>query len=142
MKEMALVWLVTMTVLFIIEAVTVNLVTIWFAFGAMAALITCLAGGSVLLQVVLFTLVTVFTLVPTRKVAKKLLHGKNKEATNADRAIGKPCTVTQQINNLSGTGAVKCLGIDWSARSENDEIFEVGTVVTVTAIQGAKLIVK
>lgn len=142
MKEMALLWLVAMIAMFIVEALTVNLVSIWFAFGALAALITCLAGGTVWLQVVMFAVVTLISLVPTRKVAKKLLKNKNQEATNADRAIGKPCTVTQTIDNLSGTGAVKCLGIEWSARSEKDEIFHEGDIVTVVAIEGVKLIVK
>lgn len=142
MKEMAFVWLIAMIALFIIEAVTVNLVTIWFAFGALAALIACLAGGELWLQIVLFTVVTLVTLVPTRKIAKKLLKDKKGHATNADRAIGKSCIVTQSIDNVNGTGAVKCLGVEWSARSENGESFNVGDVVTAVKIEGVKLIVK
>ena len=71
MKEMTIFWLVSMIVLFIVEAATVNLVTIWFAVGALAALISSLAGGPLWLQIVLFIVFTVVTLIPTRTLAKK-----------------------------------------------------------------------
>lgn len=142
MKEMTIFWLVSMISLFIVEAVTVNLVTIWFAFGALAALIVSLAKGPIWLQIILFIVVTILTLIPTRALAKKYFNKSKHQATNADMVIGQPCTVTQDINNLDGTGAVKCLGKEWSARSENGENFPVGTIVTAVKIEGVKLIVK
>ncbi len=142
MKEMTIFWLVSMIALFVIEAATVNLVTVWFAFGALAALITSVAGGSLWLQIVLFIAVTIITLIPTRALAKKFFNKSKHQPTNADMVIGKPCTVTEEIDNLSGTGAVKCLGKEWSARSESGEKIEKGTVTTVVAIEGVKLIVK
>ena len=141
MKEMTIFWLVSMIILFVVEAATVNLVTIWFAVGALAALISSLAGGPLWLQIVLFIVFTIATLIPTRALAKKYFNKNNHQPTNADMVIGQPCTVTEEINNLSGTGAVKCQGKEWTARSQSGQVIPVGTVVTAAAIEGVKLIV-
>lgn len=141
MKEMTVFWLVSMIALFVIEAVTVNLVTIWFAFGALAALIVSLTGGPLWLQIVLFIAVTIVTLIPTRALAKKYFNKNKHQPTNADMVIGKECTVTEDIDNLAGTGAVRCMGKEWSARSRDGETIEKGRVVTAIAIEGVKLIV-
>lgn len=142
MEEMTLFWLIAMIALFVIEAATVNLVTLWFAFGALGALITSLLHGQLWLQVVVFIAVTVITLIPTRKLAKKYFSKSHHQATNSDMVIGKDCTVTEEINNLLATGAVKCLGKEWSARSESGEKIAVGETVTAIAIEGVKLIVR
>jgi len=140
MKEDVLLWLGATVVLFIAEAVTVNLVTVWFALGALAAFIAAVAGAELWLQIVLFLAVTVITLIFTRPIAKKHINGKH-EATNADMVIGKTAVVTEDIDNLAGKGAVTCMGKVWTARSLNDEKFTVGDEVTVEKIQGVKLIV-
>lgn len=142
MKEMTIFWLVAMIGLFIVEAATVNLVTIWFAFGALAALITSVAGGELWLQIAIFLAVTIITLIPTRKLAKKYFGKNRHQATNADMYIGQLCTVTENIDNINAQGAVRCLGKEWTARSRNGEKIAVGETVTAVAIEGVKLIVK
>ena len=140
-KEMTVFWLVAMIAFFVVEAATVNLLTLWFAFGALAALITSLLGGELWLQIVVFIAVTVLTLIPTRKLAKKYFS-KNHQATNSDIVIGKDCIVVEEIDNLLSTGAVRCLGKEWTARSENGEKIAAGETVTAVAIEGVKLIVR
>ena len=142
MKEMTLFWLISMIVLFIIEAVTVNLMTIWFAFGALGALVTSLLGGELWLQIAIFILVTVITLIPTRKLAKKYFSKSHHQPTNSDIVIGKDCIVTEEIDNLLSEGAVKCMGKEWTARSETGEKIAAGETVTAVAIEGVKLIVR
>ena len=93
------------------------------------------------LQIVLFIVFTIATLIPTRTLAKKFFNKSEHQPTNADMVIGQPCTVTEEINNLAGTGAVKCQGKEWTARSEKGDIIPAGTVVTAIAIEGVKLIV-
>jgi membrane protein implicated in regulation of membrane protease activity len=141
-KEMTVFWLVAMIGLFIVEAATVNLVTIWFAFGALAALITSIAGGELWLQIVMFIAVTIITLIPTRKLAKKYFGKNRHQATNADMYIGQLCTVTEDIDNINALGAVRCMGKEWTARSESGEKIAAGETVTAVAIEGVKLIVK
>lgn len=140
MKEDVLLWLGATVILFIAEAITVNLVTIWFALGALAAFIAAICGAQMWLQIVLCLVVTVITLIFTRPLAKKHLNGK-REATNADVVIGKTAVVTEDIDNIAAMGAVTCMGKVWTARSLNDEKFSVGDEVTVEKIQGVKLIV-
>ena len=140
-KEMTVFWLVAMIAFFVVEAATVNLLTLWFAFGALAALITSLLGGELWLQIVVFIVVTVITLIPTRKLAKKYFS-KNHQATNSDIVIGKDCIVVEEIDNLLSTGAVKCLGKEWTARSEDGKKIATGETVTAVAIEGVKLIVR
>lgn len=140
MKEDVILWLAATVILFIAEAVTVNLVTVWFAVGALVALIAAVAGAQMWLQIVLFVAVTIITLIFTRPLAKKYFNGKH-EATNADMVIGKIAVVTESIDNIAAKGAVSCMGKVWSARGEGDEPISEGEKVTVKAIQGVKLIV-
>ena len=141
-KEMTIFWLVAMIAFFVVEAATVNLMTLWFAFGALAALITSLLGGELWLQIVVFIAVTVITLIPTRKLAKKYFSKNHHQATNSDIVIGKDCIVVEEIDNLLSTGAVKCLGKEWTARSADGKKIVTGETVTAVTIEGVKLIVR
>lgn len=141
MNEFAIFWLVAVIVLGVVEAATVGLVTVWFALGALAALISALFGGPLWLQILLFITVTAVTLFTTRPLVKKYFNKNSHKATNADMVIGKDAQVTERIDNLEGTGAVKCLGKEWSARSENGESIPAGKIVVAVRIEGVKLIV-
>ena len=141
MNELSIFWLVAVIVLGIVEASTVSLVCIWFALGALAALISSLFGGPLWLQILLFIIVTVITLCFTRPLVKKYFNKNSHKPTNADMVIGKNATVTEDIDNLSGAGAVRCMGKEWSARSLNGEAIGKGEIVTVAKIEGVKLIV-
>ncbi len=134
-------WLALMVVLCVIEAGTVNLVSIWFAIGALAALIAAALGGPFWLQVVLFVAVSAAALVLTRPLVKKRLASKP-EATNADAVFEQPATVTERIDNNQAVGTVSVGGKLWTARSEDCVPIEAGTRVRVVSIQGVKLIVK
>lgn len=137
---MTTLWLGVMVLFLVIEAVTVGLVCIWFAAGALAALLCAMFGASVWIQVIAFLVVSAVTLYFTRPLVKKYVNGKV-EPTNADIVLGKECRVTEQIDNISGTGAVYVDGKTWTARTENDEVIPVGTLVTALRIDGVKLIV-
>lgn len=133
-------WLIVMVLFLVVEAATVGLVCIWFAVGALAALIAALLGAEIWLQVVLFLVVSAVALYFTRPLAKKYINAKV-EPTNADMVIGKECRVTEAIDNIAGTGAVYVDGKTWTARSESDEVIPEGTLVTAKRIEGVKLIV-
>lgn len=140
-SPMALFWLVAMIVLCIVEASTVGLVSIWFATGALAALIAAAAGGALWMQITLFLVVSGIMLALLRPMIKKIVLPKT-TATNADRHLGKTALVTEEINNLQETGSVKLDGVIWTARSGTDEVIPEGTVITVLRIEGVKAIVE
>ena len=139
---MAAVWLIAMVVLLIVEAVVPGLVSIWFALGALAALISAILDAPLWLQLVWFFAVSLISLWLTRPLAKKYVNSRA-TPTNADMLIGRECIVTEAIDNVLGTGAVSVGGKIWSARTEEpDGKVEAGSVVTVVRIEGVKLIIR
>ena len=135
-------WVVALVVFLIVEAVTAGLVSIWFVFGSLVALICAALGAAVWLQIFWFVIVSVATLVLTRPLVKRYVDSRS-VATNADRSIGRAAVVTERIDNLAATGAVKLDGVVLTARSTDDAVaIETGERVTVRAIEGVKLIVE
>ena len=137
-----MVWIwAALTVLFIVvEAVTVQLLTIWFAVGSVAALVASLLGVTTVWQCVIFVVVSLGVLVLTRPYVKKVIESRT-EPTNADRCIGKEAVVCETINNRAGQGQVKIAGVIWTARSEDDSIIEADEIVKIEKIEGVKVIV-
>lgn len=131
-------WLILFVVLIILELCTVNLTTIWFAFGALLAYIVSLFTDNVMIQTTVFLAVSVITLILTRPVVRKYLLTKPSR-TNADMLIGKTGIVTKEITKTD-IGEVKIDGKYWSAKA-NKKIKE-GSKVEILAIEGVKLIVK
>ena len=140
--SMTAAWVVLMIVFLVIEGIVPGLVSIWFALGALAALISALLGAQVWLQAVWFIVISVLALVITRPLAKKYVNSRT-QATNADMLIGQECIVTETIDKLHGTGAVSVAGKVWTARADDPErIIEKGSVAVIERIEGVKLIVK
>lgn len=137
---MTLFWLLAFVAFAIVEAATVQLVSIWFAIGSLAALIVSLFQGSVWLQAVCFLIVSAAALVLTKPLVKKM--SKKHKATNADRIIGTICKVTEDIDNIAATGAVFVQGKTWTARSRTGEPIQADSLVLILAIEGVKLIVE
>lgn len=141
-EYMVWVWLALLVLFIITEVATVQLTTIWFAGGALIAMLLSAFGvKSIVIQVIAFLAVSIILLLATRPLVKKYINKKS-QPTNADRCIGEKAVVTEEINNLLGKGTAKINGVEWTARSENDENIELGTTVTVVKIDGVKLIVK
>ena len=137
---MSLIWLAAVIVTAIAEGVTVGLVSIWFTAGALAALIVSLFWDSVMGQLVVFLVVSGLSMALLRPLARKYL-ATEKEATNADRTVGQKVLVTEEIDGLRGTGAVKVRDLVWTAHSADGRVIPVGTVVVVERIEGAHVIV-
>lgn len=134
-------WIIALVVFLALEAFTAGLTSIWFAAGALAALVTALLHGPVWLQVVWFVVVSVLALIFTRPLAKKYVNNRS-VATNADRSIGKTAVTIERIDNVAGTGAVKLDGVEWTARSLGEETIEAGRTVRVCEIRGVRLFVE
>lgn len=138
MDTYSMLWLGFLVLMIIIEAATVNLVTLWFGVGALIAFIISLIGAPLWLQIVVFMLVSVLSLAFLFPIAKnKLKIGKAK--TNVDGMIGKTGVVTQEIV-FNKIGQVDISGVIWSAKSEEDIC--AGKMVEVLKVEGNKLIVK
>ena len=124
----------------ILAAATVQLVSAWFALGALCALLANLCGVGVIWQIVLFLIVAAICLIATRPLVKKMTATKIQK-TNADRCIGAEAVVLEEINNLKSTGLVKAMGNTWTARAEDGSVIPKDAVVIVRKMDGVKLIV-
>lgn len=133
-------WLAAIVLFAVIEAATVQLVSIWLAVGAAAAFIGAVAGAKQFAQWILFVVFSALSLVITKPFVKRLTKNTH-EKTNIDAQIGKKTTVTKAIDNIAETGEVKLGGISWTARSADGNPIATGDTVTVERVEGVKLIV-
>ena len=139
--SLSIIWLIVLVVCLAIEISTLGLTSIWFAGGALLALIISLIGGPLWLQVLVFLVTSIVLLIFTRPIAMKYFN-KNRAKTNVDSKIGKQAIVTVTIDNLKGEGQIVTEGMEWTARSLDSSVIEEGAIVTIEKIEGVKAIVK
>lgn len=137
-----MVWLAAMIILIIIEIVTVGLTTIWFAIGALFAIIVAMFGGGLILQLAVFLIVSLGMLAFTRPWAVKYINN-TRTRTNYEGIIGKVVRVTQDIDNIAEKGCAVVNGQEWTVRSVDDKtVIASGSLAKVVDIRGVKLIVE
>ena len=134
------VWLELLLFFAVAEAATIALVSIWFAAGALAALLATIFTNDIWIQILLFVVVSAVTMAVVRPLARKYVL-PHRVPTNADRVIGREGVITQAVDNLAPAGVVVVAGMAWTARSDSGENIPEGTVVTVRRIEGVKLFV-
>ncbi|MBQ7504321.1 MAG: NfeD family protein [Ruminococcus sp.] len=135
------VWIIFAVFMLVCEILTTQLVSIWFVLGGIAAAITCIFTDNLLIQTLVFVLVSLIALLATRPLVKKFLKNK-KEPTNSDRLIGRVAIVTMDIVNQTGEGQVNVDGKIWSAKSSDGCEIKSGANVKITSIEGVKLVVE
>ncbi len=137
----AFVWIGIIILSVVVEALSVQMVSVWFAFGGLGGLITYSAGGETWLQIAIALVVTVVCLIISKPLVRKMKKKDGEVRTNADRNIGEHGLVTNVILPDSIEGRVKLMGNSWAAVSSNNTKIEEGTKVVVEKIEGAKLVV-
>ena len=140
MNWAAIGWLVLLIIFLLAEASTVTVTTIWFAAGALVAMLASFLGAQLWLQVVLFLAVSTVLLLLLRPVVKKYFTPKITR-TNVDAVIGSQGIVIQQISNVNSQGKIRLGAMEWSARSSSGEQIKAGTQVKVDRIEGVKVFV-
>jgi len=140
MNWAAIVWFVLLVLFLFTEAHTVSVVSVWFAIGALTAMVTALLGGQLWLQVVLFFAVSAGLLLALRPIVKKHFTPKLVK-TNVDSIVGAKGYATVAVDNLSATGQVKLGAMYWTARSTSGDPIGEGTLVKVDRIEGVKVYV-
>ncbi len=135
-----IVWLILMIVFLMVETSAVTLVSIWFAVGALAALISALFGAELWLQIVLFFAVSILALASLRPILRKYFVPKL-TPTNVDSVVGSTGLVIVDIDNITAQGQVKLGGMEWTARSTSGEPIPTGTQIKVDKVEGVKVFV-
>ena len=133
-------WLGLMVLFLAIEAATVTMVSLWFAGGALVAMVVSLLGGGFPWQTGVFLVVSTVLLALLRPMARKHFTPKLTK-TNVDSVIDAQGYVTSDIDNVAATGTVKLGAMEWTARSATGEKISTGTLVKVEKIEGVKAFV-
>ena len=132
-------WLLLGVLFAVVEGLTVQLVSIWFAIGAaVTAVAAAFTNLSLTGQFWLFLVVSAVLLAATRPLVKR---GK-RVPTNADRLLGQIGIVQQAIDNDLEQGRVKVDGLSWAARTVDGKPLPENTRGRILEIQGAKVLVE
>ena len=134
-------WVIVLVVAVIVEITTIELTSVWFACGALVALIVnlFLKDEYIAIQLAAFAVVSITSIFLVRPILKKKMNTET-IPTNSDALIGKTAIVTSPISE-NFPGAVKIEGIEWTA-SCNDCQFEIGDLVEIVQIVGNTMHVK
>lgn len=133
-------WGAVFAVMVIAELASFQLISIWFAIGALVTFIMALCGAELGIQMLVFTVVSIVLLLFTRPLLKKFAV-KKIQPTNIELDVGKTAVVIEEINNKIDTGRAKLNGVDWKAVSADDSIIPEGSIVRIDNIRGTKLYV-
>ncbi len=142
MEQMWAIWLIAAIVFAIIEISNTSFFMIWFSVGALAAMITAFIIPNIVIQFIVFLIISCILLFLTKNITKKFVQNKSKHKTNVDKLISAQGIVIEEIDNSKGTGLVRVNDEIWSALSESNTIIPVDSKVIVINIQGVKLIVE
>lgn len=139
--EAAIIWIALIIIFAVVEIITVGLTSIWFAGGAVVALLVDAAGLGPVWQFAAFVVVSVILLVFTRPWALKYMKPRLVK-TNYEAAVDKNVCLTEAVDNIKGTGTAVLNGQEWTARAyEDGKTFEAGMIVKVKEIRGVTLYV-
>lgn len=141
MELTMIIWLVIVAVMLIIEIFTMGLTTIWFSIGALASAVATALGAPLLVQVLLFIVVSLLVMFLVRPFAMRVVN-RERVKTNLDAVIGERAVVREMIDNQNEQGKVIFRGVDWMARSIDDTLIPEGEAVQIEKISGVKLVVK
>ena len=136
----AIFWLAAMVVFLAAEAGTVTLISIWFALGALGAIVVALLGGGLMLQITVFLLLATLLLLSLRGIVRRHIRPRISK-TNIDSVIGATGIVLSPVDNIAALGQVQVNGVEWSARSSSGAQIPAGTLVRVDKIEGVKVFV-
>ena len=136
----AIFWLIAMVIFAVAEAMTVSLVSIWFAVGSLGAVLVALLGGGLAFQVTVFLMLAIVLLLSLRGIVRKHFTPRITR-TNIDSVIGATGIVLTPVNNIAALGQVQIGGVEWSARSTDNSHIPAGTLVKVDRIEGVKVFV-
>lgn len=134
-------WFFAFVAFLVLEGITYQLVSVWFAVGALGALSFKLLGMSAYVQTAVFLIISAVLICLLRPISLKVLKSKPLK-NNIQRLIGKQVLITEDVDNIHQTGKGRINGMEWTVRSENNEKIESGSIVEITKIEGVKLIVK
>lgn len=138
------IWFSLAILLLVVELSTTQFVSIWFSASALiTGLISAIFSSmSPIWQIIIFVVLSVGALFATKPLVRRLTRKSNKDKTNLELNIDKTAVVTETIDNIKETGAIKLNGLVWTARSIDGSVIEAGDIVIFREISGNKALVE
>ena len=133
-------WLIAAVGFLVLEGMTFSMVSVWFAAGSAAALLSCLFHPPFKVQAVVFIVVSVLCLAAFKPLTQRLRQKPT--PTNGDRSLGREANVLTPVS-AEETGRVRLDGVDWNARCATPgDTLAPGQSCRVTEIHSTLLIVE
>ena len=133
-------WLIAAVGFLVLEGMTFSMVSVWFAAGSAAALLSCLFHPPFKVQAVVFIVVSVLCLAAFKPLTQRLRQKPT--PTNGDRSLGREAKVLTPVS-AEETGRVRLDGVDWNARCATPgDTLTPGQSCRVTEIHSTLLIVE
>ena len=142
-QYMVLIWLFLFLLAIVLEAVTQDLISIWFSVGGLVSLV--LSGFDFVpwyVETIVFIVVSLTAVICTRPLAKKMLNNAIRN-TNIDEFVGKQVIVLKDISKFE-FGEIRFNDVIYSAclLEEETETIKSGEIVEVVTFRGNKIVVK
>ena len=138
---MLYIWIAVICIAALVEAFTMQMVSIWFVAGGIVSLILYFCGVSYEIQIIVFIAVSIILLISLRKLCLKFLLKNTDEKTNVDSLIGREAKLLKDIS-LGELGEVKLGDVVWTATTKDETPLSAGTLIKIVQVQGNKLIVQ
>lgn len=140
-SHMYLIWLSVFVIAFVLEAITQDFVSIWFAIGALIAVIISFFAPF-WVEIIVFVVVSVASLICTRPLVKKFMD-RTARKTNTDEFLGRKVKVIKTIDKFDG-GTIKLNGIEYTAilMEEDEESIPEDSIVEVVSMRGNRAVVR
>lgn len=133
-------WLIAAVGFLVLEGMTFSMVSVWFAAGSAAALLSCLFHPPFKVQAVVFMVVSVLCLAAFKPLTQRLRQKPT--PTNGDRSLGREAKVLTPVS-AEETGRVRLDGVDWNARCATPgDTLAPGQSCRVTEIHSTLLVVE
>jgi membrane protein implicated in regulation of membrane protease activity len=134
------VWVILAAALAIGEVLTLGFLLGLLALAAVVAGVVAAVGGGVVLQLIVFIVASLASLLLIRPIAKQHLRTPASIRTGTAALVGTKALVTERVDDLGGQ--VKIGGEIWSARAFMEgQVIEPGARVEVAKIEGATALV-
>ena len=137
------VWVVAALALFAVEATTLAFVALYFGTGALVAALAAALGAGVPLQILVFAVVSVATLLATRGMIQGTLQRTPIIRSNVNSLVGRRGVVTVPITAAAGRGQIRIGTEYWTARPYLDDSSDIpaGTTVEILGVEGVTALV-
>lgn len=134
------IWLGVAAVMGVVEVISFGLITMWFVVGALVAFLANLLGFDLVVQLVVFFVVSIVCLIVLRPLfVKYRKHGEKEEPD----VIGQTAIVVEDVDNERLAGRVETANrMTWAAKSAENVVIPAGETVVITGRESIKLIVE